>query len=124
MSYGKPLKKGFGTEKKMKRQVLLFATLLVFWSAVGNGETAIKTTIKNQRFVPDEFHLKGEASVIFQISNEDNIPVEFESTDLNKEKIVLPGKTLELTLKGLKPGIYEFFSDFGPKELRGRIIVE
>jgi heme/copper-type cytochrome/quinol oxidase subunit 2 len=88
------------------------------------GETTIKTTIRNQRFVPDEIHLKAEEPVIFQIVNEDRVPVEFESSDLNKEKMVMPGKTLELKFKGLKPGSYEFFSDFGPKTLRGRIIVE
>jgi hypothetical protein len=38
--------------------------------------------------------------------------------------MVLPGKTLELNRKGLKPGQNEFFSDFGSKELLRRIIVE
>ncbi len=108
----------------MKRPFFLIILLLVYGSSIGLGETTIKSTIKNQRFVPDEFHLKADTPVVFQITNEDKIPIEFESTDLNKEKMVLPGKTLELTLKGLKPGIYEFFSDFGPRELRGRIIVE
>ena len=108
----------------MKRLLFLIILLLACWSSAGLAETTIKTTIKNQRFVPDEFHLKAETPAVFQVTNEDNIPIEFENTDLNKEKMVLPGKTLELNLKGLKPGIYEFFSDFGPKELRGRIIVE
>ena len=69
---------------------------------------------QNQRFVPAELHFKAETPVILQVTNEDNVPVEFESSDLNKEKMVLPGKSIELLFRGLKPGVYEFFSDFGP----------
>jgi hypothetical protein len=108
----------------MRRRILLIVIFLIFEVSLVKGENILKSTIKNQRFLPDEIHLKADTQAVFQITNEDKIPVEFESTDLNKEKMVLPGKTLEIPLKGLKPGVYEFFSDFGPKELRGRIIVE
>ena len=109
----------------MKIRSFLIALILVaLISTTGSGNSIVKTSIRKQRFVPDEIHIKAGEPVTLQILNEDPAPVEFESTDLNKEKMVLPGKLLEIQLKGLKPGTYEFFSDFGPKELRGRIIVE
>lgn len=106
--------------------LLLIAGLVLFPVSVSSadGEIMVKTTIKGQRFIPDEIHLKANTPFNLQVTNEDSKPVEFESTDLNKEKIVPPGKTIEMRFKGLTPGLYEFFSDFGPKELKGKFIVE
>ncbi|HXN07240.1 MAG TPA: cupredoxin domain-containing protein [Nitrospiria bacterium] len=106
--------------------LLLITALVVFPASVSSadGEPVLKTTIRGQRFIPAEIHIKGNTPFVLQVSNEDSIPVEFESADLNKEKIVPPGKTIEMKFKGLPPGSYEFFSDFGPKDLKGKIIVE
>jgi heme/copper-type cytochrome/quinol oxidase subunit 2 len=87
-------------------------------------ENIIKTSIKNQKFIPNEIHIKVDQNITLRVFNEDSIPVEFESSDLNKEKMIQPGKTIDIPLKSLKAGTYEFFSDFGPKDLRGKIIVE
>jgi hypothetical protein len=110
----------------MKFRLLFVFVFLIFPLSVSfaEGENIIQTSIKNKKFVPDEIHIIANQSVTLRIINEDAIPVEFESMDLNKEKLVPPGKTIDIPLKGLKPGIYEFFSDFGPKDLRGKIIVE
>ena len=108
----------------MIRYLLLAAAFLTSWTTLALSAETYKTTIKNQRFVPAELHFKAETPVVLQVTNEDNVPVEFESSDLNKEKMVFPGKSIEFSFKGLKPGVYEFFSDFGPRELRGRIVVE
>lgn len=110
----------------MKSRLLLVLLFFIFPLSVSfaEGENIIKSSIKNKKFIPDEIHIKANQSVTFRIINEDSIPVEFESSDLNKEKLVPPGKTIDIPLKGLKPGTYEFFSDFGPKDLRGKIIVE
>ncbi|MBI1821463.1 MAG: cupredoxin domain-containing protein [Nitrospirae bacterium] len=105
-------------------RVLAFLAFFLFWTSISHGENIIRSTIKGQKFNPDEIHIKSDTPVVFQVTNEDSVPVEFESLDLNKEKIVWPGKTIDIPLKGLKPGVYEFFSDFGPKDLKGKIIVE
>ncbi|MBI1823899.1 MAG: cupredoxin domain-containing protein, partial [Nitrospirae bacterium] len=57
----------------MKTRFYVFALLLVFGATLGAGETTIKTTIRNQRFIPDEIRIKAETKVIFQISNEDKV---------------------------------------------------
>ena len=112
----------------MKMPLRLF-TILVFGltflplPSPAAEETLLMTTIKNQRFVPDEIHAKEGQSFVLRVINEDTVPVEFESSDLNKEKMVQPGKSIDLPFKGLKAGTYEFFSDFGPKELKGKIVV-
>lgn len=110
----------------MKSRLLLVLVFLIFPLSVSfaEGEKIIQTSIKNQRFVPDEIHIRADQSITLRIINEDLIPVEFESSDLNKEKMIQPGKTIDIPIRGLKAGIYEFFSDFGPKDLRGKIIVQ
>ena len=110
----------------LKLRLLLVLAFLIHPLSVSSaeGENVLKISIKSKKFVPDEIHIRANQAVTFRIINEDATPVEFESSDLNKEKLVPPGKTIDIPLKGLKPGTYEFFSDFGPKDLRGKIIVE
>jgi heme/copper-type cytochrome/quinol oxidase subunit 2 len=110
----------------MKVRFLLSLFFLVSFvpASLADGEQTVQTAIKHQKFVPDEIHVKADQPVKLQVTNEDSIPVEFESSDLNKEKMIPPGKTIDIHLRGLPPGVYEFFSDFGPKDLRGKMIVE
>lgn len=104
--------------------ILLLAIVFPLSLSFAAEEDLIKTSIKNQKFIPDELHVRSDRPFILQVTNEDSIPVEVESSDLNKEKLVPPGKTIQIKMQSLQRGIYEFFSDFGPKDLRGKIIVE
>jgi len=57
------------------------------------------------------------------IENKDSTPEEFESYELNREKIVAPGSKITVFVGPLKPGRYEFFGDFNPKTARGWLVV-
>jgi plastocyanin len=110
----------------MKTKLLLFLIVMVvpFSLSFAGDEITVMTTIKKQKFVLDELHVKAGHPVRLKVINEDSIPVEFESSDLNIEVIVYPRKSHDFLLKGLKPGVYEFFNDFRPKEMHGKIVVE
>ena len=57
------------------------------------------------------------------MTNEDDTPAEFESSDLRVEKIVVPGGTIAVTAGPLKPGTYVFFDDYHPDDAKGMLTV-
>ena len=109
----------------MKSAAFYVTLIFIFWTLPVYGDApVVRITIKNQKFVPDLLRLKANVPFDLEVKNEDGIPVEFESLDLNKEKMISPGKSVLFKFKALPSGDYEFFSDFGPKDLRGKIILE
>jgi hypothetical protein len=56
-----------------------------------------------------------------EVHNTDDTADEFESTDLNREKLVAPGGKATLTLGPLDAGSYRFFGDFHSDTAQGII---
>ncbi len=81
-------------------------------------------TISNHRFTPEQLEIPAGQKVKLVIKNEGPGPEEFESHDLNREKIIQAGKTVEVTVGPLKPGTYKFFGEFNPKTAQGLIVVK
>jgi len=81
-------------------------------------------TIKNHRYEPTT--LKAPANIKFKLRviNKDSTPSEFESSDFNREKIVLPGSTITVLIGPLDKGTYKFFDDFHQDTGQGVLIVE
>lgn len=49
-----------------------------------------------------------------ELRNSGTDPVEFESIELRKEKVLGPGVTSFIVVRRLDPGEYRFFDDFHP----------
>ena len=58
------------------------------------------------------------------VKNSDDTADEFESTSLNREKLVPPGQTVPVFLGPLEPGEYQFFGDFHQDTARGVLIAK
>ena len=58
------------------------------------------------------------------IFNKDNVAEEFDSFDLNREKVLFPKRKSTIFIGPLKPGNYEYFGEYFPNTARGMIIVE
>ncbi|HVC49935.1 MAG TPA: cupredoxin domain-containing protein [Burkholderiales bacterium] len=68
--------------------------------------------IKNQQFSPMKLTLPQNKKVKITLKNNDNLPAEFESTDLSRE-ILVPGHSqVSIYVGPLDPGNYKFFNDF------------
>lgn len=63
------------------------------------------------------------ANVKFEIelANKGQSPAEFESKQLRKEKVIAPGETVTMVIRGLDPGDYDFFDDFHPDAQPARL---
>ena len=101
------------------------AVVLVSAIAPGRSEDAAFTlTIKDHRFAPEQLAVPAGKKITLAIKNLDATPAEFESTDLNREKVVTGGGLITVFIGPLRPGSYEFFDDFNPGTTHGHIVAK
>jgi len=84
----------------------------------------IHIEIRNHLFLPAEVEVPANTRVKLLITNSDPAPEEFESYELNREKVIMDNRTAVIFIGPLAPGVYPFFGEFHPKTAQGRIIVQ
>lgn len=105
--------------------LLAVAFIGVLTAAPARAETPeFKLVIESHRFVPAELKVPAGQKIRLLIENRDATPEEFESYDVNREKVVPANGRITLFVGPLKPGRYEFFGDFNPKTARGFLVAE
>jgi len=99
---------------------------LLFNAAFVNAESlsSYELVAKEGRLIPETVRVAAGQRFKIVVRNEGHDAVEFESTDLKKEKVLAPGATSFVVIAPLKPGSYRFFDDFHPDTGTGRIVVE
>jgi hypothetical protein len=80
--------------------------------------------ILNHLFVPDELRIPANTKVKLVVHNRDATPEEFESYELNREKVIMGGRKANIFIGPLAPGVYPFFGEFNPRTAQGRVIAE
>jgi hypothetical protein len=81
-------------------------------------------TIRDHIFQPTDITIPADTKVRLIIKNADTTAEEFESSDLNREKVVAAGNQIIVFIGPLSAGRYEFFGDFHPDTARGHVVVE
>lgn len=84
----------------------------------------IEIEIINHFFVPDTIIIPPDTKVKLVIKNRDNTSEEFESYELNREKLVMGNKKINVFIGPLEKGKYPFFGEFNPKTAQGWIEVK
>lgn len=74
-------------------------------------------------FTPAELQVPAGRRIVLRVTNAGTGPAEFESSDLNRERVVPSGQTIRVYVGPLRPGTYVFFDDFHPR-LRGRLVAK
>jgi len=104
---------------------LLLIVLLAMVSMSASAEVKQYTlTLRNHRFVPAELSIPANTKVKLLVVNEDATPEEFESHELNREKIVTGKGSITVFIGPLKPGRYPFFGEFHMDTAQGALIVK
>jgi plastocyanin len=80
--------------------------------------------IKNHRFDPPVVTVPANTKVRLVIENQDPTPEEFESHDLNREKVVAGGAKASIWVGPLTPGTYSFFGEFHQDTATGTIVAK
>lgn len=78
--------------------------------------------IRNHLFQPDTLTIPANTKVKLVIYNRDPTPEEFESFELNREKVILGGRKAIVFIGPLAPGEYPFFGEFNPQTALGTIV--
>lgn len=80
--------------------------------------------IKGKAFEPNELTVPAGQKLTLTVKNLNPTPSEFESSDLNREKVVTGGNAITVFIGPLRPGSYEFFDDFSADTPHGHIIAK
>jgi hypothetical protein len=84
----------------------------------------ITLRIKDHKFVPAELEVPANVKFELLVVNEDPTPEEFESHELNREKIVTGNGQITVSIGPLKPGRYPFFGEFHMDTAQGALIAK
>lgn len=109
----------------LKQRLLAFALLATLAAplAARAADADFTLTIEDRKFDVAELQVPANVKFTLTVRNLDKVPSEFESTDLNREKVVVGGGTVTVYLGPLTPGRYAFFDDFNPTA-RGHIVAK
>jgi plastocyanin len=83
-----------------------------------------KLVIRDHKFEPVELTVPAGKKIKLLVDNQDATPEEFESNELNREKIVVGKGTITVFLGPLDAGRYPFFGDFHQETAQGVLIVK
>ncbi len=80
--------------------------------------------IRDHLFFPTRLVIPRNQKVKLIVVNRDETPEEFESYELNREKVIMGKRQAILFIGPLPPGEYPFFGEFHPKTALGSVVVE
>ena len=83
-----------------------------------------KLVIENHRFKPDQITIPANQIVRFLVDNRDATPEEFDSRDLDREKVLMGNSKGKVFIGPLKPGHYKFRGEFHDATARGIVIAK
>ena len=100
------------------------AAALALPVAAAAQEAAHTITIRNHQFEPSTINVKAGVKIKLTIVNAQAQAAEFESNELNREKVIAAGAKATIFIGPLKPGRYPFFGEFNEKTAQGVVIAE
>ena len=108
----------------MPRLLFALAVLLCLPFAAQADASEITLIIKNHVFTPTEVKVPAGKKIKLIVDNQDDTAEEFESHELNREKVIAPKSKANIYIGPLPPGRYPFFGEFNEKTARGVVIAE
>ena len=105
----------------MLRAAAIAVSLLLTFSAYAQDFEA-HLTIREHKFEPAELTVPAGQKIKLLVENQDATPEEFESNELNREKIVVGKGTITVFLGPLDAGRYPFFGDFHQETAQGVLV--
>lgn len=104
--------------------VLMFASAAAFAvPAHADSTPEFHLVLQNHKFEPATLKVPANTKFKVLVTNRNTTPSEFESSDFNREKIVLPNSTITVFIGPLGKGTYKFFDDFN-QATTGTLVAE
>jgi cupredoxin-like protein len=112
----------------MVRRFALLALAMALISTLGlSGQSNAADSDPEVRFhdghfEPTSFAVPANQPLQLKVVNSGDKPVEFESFELNRERVVPPGKSIRVYLPALSPGTYHFYDDLHEDGGQGTLV--
>jgi plastocyanin len=87
-------------------------------------EAEARLVIRDHKFEPAELTVPAGKKVKLIVQNQDATAEEFESYELNREKVVPPKREVTIFIGPLKPGRYPFFGEFHKDTAKGVLVAQ
>jgi hypothetical protein len=91
--------------------ITIITAITVAFAANAYAEDYV-LTLKDHTFTPQNLVLPAGQKIKLTVKNEQSTPAEFESAELNREKVVEANGQIIVNLGPLDAGTYKFFDDF------------
>ena len=106
------------------RLIRLGLTVLALGSAMpALADQALQLGVTDKGFDPTELTGPAGQRMKIEVTNRTSAAIEFESFELNRERVIQPGQTVSVYVSGLAAGRYEFFDDFNTAR-RGVLVLQ
>ena len=106
----------------MARFRIAAAALVLASAAIAQEMPVFRIEMRDGTITPSRIEAPANTPFKLEIVNSGTTPVEFESLELKREKVLAPGATSAIVFRRVEPGEYEFFDDFHP-EARAKLVV-
>lgn len=106
-----------------KTSIISLFISLIFSPSVWAERAEYVVELKDHLFFPALIKIPPNEKVKLVIYNRDTTPEEFDSFDLNREKVIFPNKRAVIFIGPLPEGKYHFFGEFNPNSAKGTIVV-
>ncbi len=106
-----------------KNSILLLASCMLVGS-VQAATPEVEIVIKDHLFFPSVVEVPAGQKIRLRIINQDPTPEEFESYELNREKVIAGNKETVVFIGPLTPGEYPFFGEFNPRTAQGKVVAQ
>jgi len=93
-------------------------------SLLSAGTPVFEIEIRNHLFIPSEISVPAKTKVKLVVHNRDATPEEFESYELNREKVIMGKRKATIFIGPLPAGEYPFFGEFNPATAQGKVIAK
>lgn len=110
--------------RSIKTFFFMMSVLGIVASPDSVGAADYEIVIENHRFIPSQLEVSADEKHRLIVINRDATPEEFESYELNREKIVAGNSKIIIFLPALDAGEYPFFGEFNEATAQGRLIVK
>ncbi|MBE0370574.1 hypothetical protein PAUR_b0638 [Pseudoalteromonas aurantia 208] len=89
-----------------------------------SADNTISLVLRDHLFIPAQLEVPANRKLRLVIDNQDMTAEEFDSFDLNREKVLFPRRKSVIYIGPLSPGEYRFFGEFSPNTAQGLIIAK
>jgi len=101
-----------------------FVAMTMAVTAIAADKPEFNLVIKDHQFQPVELVIPANQKVVIIVDNQDATPEEFESHELNREKVIPGSSKGKIFIGPLEAGVYPFFGDFHQSSAQGKIIAK